>query len=169
MSPLTKRIRNGRCLGISFETGCAARFPELTASIDHAARLVVQVQAQGKIAATYHWYESQRSGLGDEFLHTLNATLGQVRRDPALFPRVKTRMQRALRLRFPYAVFFVDYDDAILVVAVIHARRNPRIWPAPPAPQHLLLQDARCVSGHRIGLRFRDQPSILAPLTRKPH
>jgi len=97
------------------------------------ARLVIQPRAQEEIAEAFEWYESQRPGLGIEFVHALDASFAEVQHDPAHFPRVKQRLRRALLRRFPYGVFFAEYDDVILVAAVLHTRRNPRSWPARPA------------------------------------
>lgn len=107
--------------------------------IDHVepspsfARLVIQPRAQEEIGEAFDWYEAQRLGLGIEFIHSLDAVFAQVQRDPAHFPYVSARIRRALLRRFPYGVFFAEYDGVILVVAVIHTRRNPKSWPARPA------------------------------------
>lgn len=107
--------------------------------IDHvepplsSARLVIQPRAQEEIAEAFGWYESQRTGLGVEFVHVLDETFVQVQRDPSHFPRVKQRIRRALLRRFPYGVFFAEYDDVIVVAAVVHTHRSPKRWPARPA------------------------------------
>lgn len=86
--------------------------------IDHgepspSARLVIQPRAQDEIAEAFEWYESQRLGLGIEFVHALDVSFAQIQRDPAHFPRVKKRIRRALLRHFPYGVFFAEFDDVI--------------------------------------------------------
>ena len=52
---------------------------ELIAQLE---RLVAQPQADLDVEATYHWYESERSGLGTEFLHELRATYDRIVKGP---------------------------------------------------------------------------------------
>ena len=86
-----------------------------------------------EIADACHWYESQREGLGGDFLHSLDETLQQFHRDPTRYPFAIAQVRRALLRRFPYGVFFAEFDEDILIAAVVHARRDPGNWPSRPA------------------------------------
>ena len=52
---------------------------------------------------------------------------------PESFPIVRGTVRRALARRFPYGVFFVVSDRDVAILAVVHARRDPRVWPSRPA------------------------------------
>jgi len=74
------------------------------------------------------WYESQRAGLGEEFLSSIQATLQAIGENPLRFPVVHHSTRRALVRRFPYGVFYRVLEDVVLVVACFHARRDPGRW-----------------------------------------
>jgi plasmid stabilization system protein ParE len=44
------------------------------------------------------------------------------------FPAVSREIRRALLQTFPYAVYFRVTDDAVIILAVLHLRRDPRTW-----------------------------------------
>jgi plasmid stabilization system protein ParE len=91
-------------------------------------RLVVTPGAEADLTAAYDWYEDQSTGLGAEFLRAVDAVFAAAQRAPATFPTVRGRTRRALLRRFPYGVFFVDGGDEVVVLAVVHGRRHPRVW-----------------------------------------
>jgi hypothetical protein len=48
--------------------------------------------------------------------------------NPVLFATVHRDVRRALLWRFPFAVFFTSDADSVLVLAVLHVRRDPDVW-----------------------------------------
>jgi toxin ParE1/3/4 len=75
------------------------------------------------------WYAHRQEGFADEFLSELKTTLSRVRENPRQFERVWKNTRHALVKRFPYVVYFqLMKNDEIVVVAVLHTSRNPRIW-----------------------------------------
>ena len=44
------------------------------------------------------------------------------------FPVVYQDVRRALTKRFPYGIYFVLDDSRIIVIAIFHAKRNPKTW-----------------------------------------
>ena len=89
---------------------------------------VLHPEARSEIGSAALWYEDRSSGLGSEFLRAMEAVFAQVRRNPQQFPVVHLSIRRALLRRFPYAVFFVESDTAIRVIACSHVRQNPERW-----------------------------------------
>jgi plasmid stabilization system protein ParE len=73
------------------------------------------------------WYESERPGLGLEFSASVDALMTLIARQPALFRQVRGPIRRAVLKRFPYAIHFLDEPARIVVVAVFHASRDPRV------------------------------------------
>lgn len=67
-------------------------------------------------------------GLGTDFIHSLDAALTSVQRDPHLCQVVYRNARRVLLHSFPYAVFYIVQGDAVEVVACMHFRRDPRRW-----------------------------------------
>ena len=64
------------------------------------------------------------------FLDAADQLFGRLRDSPLQFPLVSMDVRRALLPTFPYAVYFRVTDDAIVVLAVLHLRRDPRSWRA---------------------------------------
>ena len=91
-------------------------------------RLVVAPEAEADMRAAFVWYEEQRPGLGEEFLLAVEAAFATVERSPESLPVVRGQLRRAIVRRFPYGVFSIAEDDAIHVLAVLHAKRDPEVW-----------------------------------------
>jgi plasmid stabilization system protein ParE len=93
-------------------------------------RLIVRPEAEADITEAALWYEERAVGLGLELTLEVGAAIRRAVEDPLLHLRLRHGMEvrRVLTRRFPYRVFFVVRDDAIVVFAVIHAARHDRHW-----------------------------------------
>jgi plasmid stabilization system protein ParE len=92
--------------------------------------LLVRPDAATDIEQAHVWYESQRSGLGDEFLDAVLAVFGMLEDSPQRYRVVYRDTRRANLRRFPYGVFYRIIDDEVVVIACFHASRDPRRWRA---------------------------------------
>ncbi len=90
--------------------------------------LVVNPEAEADLADAKAWYDEQRPGLGDRFLQRIEETLSSVEQMPELRGKFFEDLRVALVDRFPYVIVYRIDDDQITVVAVYHARRDPRGW-----------------------------------------
>jgi plasmid stabilization system protein ParE len=88
--------------------------------------LIIRPEAERDLAEAYEWYESQLDGLGSDFLLRIDATLSSIQRTPDLYPAVYGKIRRALIRRFPYGIFYLVERNRIVVLGVLHARRDPR-------------------------------------------
>lgn len=91
-------------------------------------RLAVADAAAADIEEAAAWYESRRHGLGDVFLAAVDGMLDQLLEHPLRRPLVDADLRRALLPGFPYGVFYRFDRDQVLVLAVIHGRRDPSQW-----------------------------------------
>jgi plasmid stabilization system protein ParE len=92
-------------------------------------QVVVRPAAAADIEDAYEWYESQQPGLGEEFLAALRTIRDRLLEHPEAHPILHRNTRRVLiQRRFPYAVFYRVYGDTIVVVACMHAKRDPRRW-----------------------------------------
>jgi plasmid stabilization system protein ParE len=85
--------------------------------------------ASRDVERAFAWYEEQRSGLGGQFREELENTLARVAKNPQSNPVVRARTRRAVLHRFPYLVFYIAEPEEIVVLACLHASRNPDQWP----------------------------------------
>ena len=74
------------------------------------------------------WYDSQRKGLGGQFLDEISRTLNAISEYPASFPIVHRNIRRALTRSFPFGIYYRVEEELAVVVAVLHASRDPRRW-----------------------------------------
>ncbi len=91
-------------------------------------RLVVQPEAQADLEQAYRWYESQRSGLGREFLQCVEAVFIRISKTPTLHGIAYRNVRQTLVKRFPYVVCYLFEEDQVDVVAVFHGHRDPTAW-----------------------------------------
>ncbi len=90
-------------------------------------RLISAPEVERDVEGAFTWYENKRLGLGQEFLTELRATYDRIVDGPLRYPVLRAEIRRALLQRFPYAVYFA-IQDRIVVVAVLHAGRDPAEW-----------------------------------------
>ena len=91
-------------------------------------RLVVRPRAEADLRDARDWYESQRAGLGAEFIAQIDATIQVLIRDPQRHPVYYRGFRRVLARRFPYKLFYRLEDDRIIVFRILHGRRDhPRL------------------------------------------
>ena len=91
-------------------------------------RVVLVPEAASDMEAAFWWYEQQQSGLGQEFLETVNAALREAADRPLSFPLVVRRTRKVVVRRFPYLLFFAVEGERVLVTGVFHAHRDPGSW-----------------------------------------
>ena len=72
--------------------------------------------------------EANPAGLSERFLSDVDRTIARIRERPFEFPAVSGDVRRALLHTFPYAVYFRTSDAAVVVLAVLHLRRNSKVW-----------------------------------------
>lgn len=94
-----------------------------------AADLRLAPEVEGDLRDAFEWYEQHRRGLGEEFLSCVEVILQQVSRTPSRLPRIRGAWRRAIVRRFPFAVYYRQYDErTIFVLAVLHHARHPEKW-----------------------------------------
>jgi plasmid stabilization system protein ParE len=91
-------------------------------------RLVIRKRAENHLKEAYHWYEKQRTALGDEFLLCVEATLRAIENNPMLFQVRYKNIRCALIPRFPYGLFYFIEGNKIVILSVFHLSRNPKLW-----------------------------------------
>ena len=90
--------------------------------------LIIRPEAESEIVDAFNWYENHVAGLGSDFLLSVDAIMNAIQRDPSRFPQIHHSVRRALTRRFPYEVLFVEDNERVVVLAVFHAKRNPKRW-----------------------------------------
>jgi len=80
------------------------------------------------VEAAFDWYEGEQEGLGLEFVDELRAVYLRIVDGPLKYVEMRSGIRRALTRRFPYAVYFSIEETVVVVLAVLHAARDPAEW-----------------------------------------
>jgi plasmid stabilization system protein ParE len=98
-------------------------------------RFRTEPEAAAELEDAAAWYESQRAGLGLEFIAAVDATFERIDRWPQAAPYVHG-IPRELGVRkapvgsFPYSVAYLDTPSSVRILAFAHERREPGYWHA---------------------------------------
>jgi len=93
-----------------------------------AYTLSIRKEAEADVAEAYQYYESCRAGLGAEFISCIDEAISRIKNNPKQFRAVLNAVRRALVRKFTYGVYYTINKNEIIVLAVVHARRNPKHW-----------------------------------------
>ena len=93
-----------------------------------AKKITFTPEAEQDADNGYFWYESNRIGLGREFLTAVDACLQSISRNPKTYQVLYKGYRRAVVRRFPYAVLYEETEIEILVYAVFDCRQDPEKW-----------------------------------------
>ena len=96
-------------------------------------RIIVLDEAEDELIEAQKWYETQRSGLGQEFRNAIDEAMERLLNAPlAASPIVNVPTsigaRRILVKRFPYSIVFIHHDEDLWVIAFAHHRRRPSYW-----------------------------------------
>lgn len=91
-------------------------------------RLEAEADVEFDIESAFSWYEAEEPGLGWEFLDQLRVVYRRILENPLGYEEGRSSIRRGLMRQFPYAVYFSIEDETILILAVLHAARDPAEW-----------------------------------------
>ncbi len=85
-------------------------------------------EAEEEFLGAIDWYEDHERNLGFDFAREVYATIGRAAQCPAAWPVLEGSVRRCQTKRFPYGVLYCREPDGILILAVMHLRRDPGYW-----------------------------------------
>lgn len=94
-------------------------------------KVILREEARGDVLRAFEWYEERREGLGMEYRDALDASVARILRYPTAFEPGARGLRRALVSRFPHAIYFRVYPEALVVVGVLHAEPPMGLLSAP--------------------------------------
>ena len=87
----------------------------------------IRLSARFDIAEAEDWYEERSPGLGARFRDSVSFAIDRICRNPLAYQEVIAGIRRHVMPGFPYNIWFRVSGADILLVAVIHGKRGPRI------------------------------------------
>lgn len=84
--------------------------------------------AETELLDAITWYNEQSEGLGFEFAAEVAHTIERVVDNPSAWTSLSTRTRRCRTNRFPYSIIYQIRTGTILIVSVMHMKREPDSW-----------------------------------------
>lgn len=81
--------------------------------------------AELDVAEAQLWYESQRGGLGGEFLSEVSHVFDRLAETPLIYQVVYRDVRRAMVRRFPYLIWYRVLGEVVTVLACTHGKQDP--------------------------------------------
>ncbi|TCD29738.1 type II toxin-antitoxin system RelE/ParE family toxin [Pedobacter psychrodurus] len=75
----------------------------------------------------YDWYEEQKVGLGDLFLAELSRCYSKLEKNPLFYQKLKKNYRHLVLNKFPYVLIFEVNENEIIIFAVFHTAKNPKL------------------------------------------
>lgn len=88
-------------------------------------KLIVTEAAVIQLEDACLFYESRKTGLGNELEKEIIELLRHIEANPFLFSIKFATMREAVVKRFPFIIVYEILDKDILVVSVFHTKQNP--------------------------------------------
>lgn len=91
--------------------------------------VILHPEAEAELEDAADYFEANRPGYGEVFRSEVADALAQISSTPTMFSPYKGGpVRRRLIPRFGYAVYFLERDHAIHVLAIANQRRKPDYW-----------------------------------------
>ncbi|MFH1572412.1 MAG: type II toxin-antitoxin system RelE/ParE family toxin, partial [Acidobacteriota bacterium] len=74
------------------------------------------------------YYEAREVGLGYDFALEVSSAIQRIVAHPRSWPVLDGDVRRCQTNRFPYGVLYAVEESQVLIVAVMHLRREPEYW-----------------------------------------
>ena len=90
--------------------------------------LLLRPEARLDLLDAFLWYQDQQAGLGHNFKLCIDDALSKLVKHPLFYKKVHNSIRRIIIKKFPFGIFYIMSGNKIIVLAVLHARRNPVKW-----------------------------------------
>ena len=74
------------------------------------------------------FYRQNSARAAVEFLLAIEAAGIAIKANPLAYAKVSNELRRYMIRNFPYGLYYRAVTDEILIVAVVHAKRDPKVW-----------------------------------------
>ncbi len=86
-------------------------------------------EAREDLSEAAEWYAaSARKEVALSFTRAVRAATHAIARNPYRFSSLEDDVRHLVLAKFPYSILYVVADDAVVILAVFHHRRDPEEW-----------------------------------------
>lgn len=90
--------------------------------------VVFRQSARLELKSAANWYEQRTSGLGDRFARAVQHLVHRIATNPKLFAVTYKGVRQAKVRGFPFALYYREEADQVVVLTVLHTSRDPQTW-----------------------------------------
>lgn len=90
--------------------------------------IVLHEAADAEALEAYEWYAQRDSMAAEGFRSELRDAMDRIAEKPELAPPFEGDVRRSLLNGYPYGVLYEVGPDAVMVIAIMHLRREPGYW-----------------------------------------
>jgi toxin ParE1/3/4 len=91
--------------------------------------IIIHSEAKAELDGAISYYEEQKTGLGLDFLSEVEKSIDKVQQNPNLgTPYKVSELRRYVMQRFPFLIFYAEFEEMIWIVAIAHSKRRPDYW-----------------------------------------
>ena len=83
--------------------------------------------AYADVDRVFQWYETQRPGLGRQFVERVDEAIARIERNPLAHAALVRDARRVNLKQFPYGLWYTVRENGEIVIACLHHRRDPRL------------------------------------------
>ncbi len=85
-------------------------------------------EAKAELLDAIDYYEDCEIGLGYDFSSEVFSTIENILNFPKAWPLIDDEIRRCQTQRFPYGLVYAEEGDEVIILAVMHLRRDPDYW-----------------------------------------
>ncbi len=74
------------------------------------------------------YYGRKELGLDERFIECIESAIESVCNSPKMWPFLEDDFRRRVADVFPYSVIYLDDNEVIVIVAIMHDSREPGYW-----------------------------------------
>ena len=91
--------------------------------------IIIHDKAKQELDHAISYYQKQKQGLGLDFLSEVEKALEKVRINPSIgSPHNIKNLRYYVIRRFPFKIFYAEFEAFIWIIAIAHAKRKPNYW-----------------------------------------
>ena len=87
-------------------------------------------EAENELDESFIWYETQKIGLGDEFISHIEKSFEFIKNNPQASQKKRKNVYRHVMKRFPFGIYYsIDQKQSqIQILGILHFKRKPNVW-----------------------------------------
>ncbi|MGR3177057.1 MAG: type II toxin-antitoxin system RelE/ParE family toxin [Candidatus Anammoxibacter sp.] len=91
-------------------------------------KIIIHEEAEKELWHAIDYYEDKVVGLGLDFEKETQKTLILIQENPKISTETEYGVRRHLLQRFPYFIYYDEYEEHIWIIAFAHTSKKPFYW-----------------------------------------